>query len=341
MTGPRRLPDLISIGRALFLAGIFLMVTGDWPRPTLLLGRWFVPLPWLGWPLLYLTLLAVSFVVLASTAVLSGARPATADFLHLPLALLTAAFLLSVMFSQAPTLSWWAFGCFLAIVGFSMAVARIVEDETSLASISIVIAAAAVFLAVRVIMWRSDQGGVTFLSPFHIPNNAWLGKNQIAWVLNLLAPLLLARFLAARAMAATLFYSGAWLLSAAAIYLVFSSTGVVAFALTTASLCALNAHYWRRWLFLLIGITGLALGLVAVSATPSSDRIASLIRPDRYTTMVIRRDVWRQTVRMIVDHPVVGIGLGTYDDIAHSQSRPIAQPWFCRMGRHAPHARHH
>ena len=41
------------------------MVTGDWPRSTLLPTRWSVPLPWLGWPWLYLTLLAVSFVVLA------------------------------------------------------------------------------------------------------------------------------------------------------------------------------------------------------------------------------------------------------------------------------------
>src|SRR6266542_6473198 len=105
MTVPRRLPDLTSVGRALFLTGIFLMVTGDWPRSTLLAGRWFVPLPRLGWPWLYLTLLAVSFVVLAASGALRVTRPTAADLLHVPIALLTATFLLSVVFSQAPSLS--------------------------------------------------------------------------------------------------------------------------------------------------------------------------------------------------------------------------------------------
>jgi O-antigen ligase len=311
------------------------MVTGDWPQSTILPTRGVVPLQSLAWawPWVYLTLLATSLVFLAAGGVLQVKQPTTANFLLLPIALLAAAFLLSVVFSQVPSLSWWAFGCFLVIVGFILAVVRIVEDETFLASISIVLAAAALFLAVRVIMWRFDEG-LTHRA-YHIGNNAWLGKNQIAWVLNLLAPLLLARFLAARAMAATLLYSGAWFLAGAAIYLVFSPTGVVVFALTTPSLCALNAHYWRRWLTLLTGFMGLGLALVAISTTPSTGLFASLIRPDRDTSIVIRQGVWRQTVPMIVDHPVIGIGLGTYDDIAHSQYGPIADPWFFRRGWHA------
>jgi O-antigen ligase len=312
--------DHSSIGRGLFLAGIFLMVTGDWPQSVILPNRGgVVPLQCLAWawPWVYLVLLATSLVFLMSSGVLRVTRATTSDFLLLPLVILTATFLLSVVFSQVPALSWWAFGCFLAIVGFTLAVARIGEDETFVAGLSIVLAAAAVFLAVRVIAWRFDEG--LTLRGFHIRNNAWLGKNQISWVLNLLAPLLLARFLAERAMAATLFYGGAWFLVGAAVYLVFSSTGVAVFVLTTLSLCALNAHYWRRWLILLTGFMGLALGLIAVSTKPSTELFAALIHPGQDASGLVRQVIWRQTVQMIVDHPITGIGLGTYDDVAYSQ----------------------
>lgn len=322
-----------SIGRALFLAGIFLMLTGDWPRSTLLANRWVVPLHSLAWPWLYLTLLAASVVVLVSSGVLRVARPTAADFLHTPIALLTAAFLLSVAFSQAPPLSEWAFGCVLAVVGFSLAVAGIVEDETCLAGISIAIAAAALLLAVRVILWRVDEG---LTSPaYHVRSNAWLGKIQISWVLNLLAPLVLARCLGARARVTAVLYGVTWVLSGAAIYMLFSRTGVVTFPLTTLSLCALNARYWRRWLPLLAGIMGLAVALIAVSPTMAKSVVDVLRRPQLAPGVDDRQSALRQSIRMIVDHPVIGIGFGTYDDIAHSRYGPIADSTFFRNGWHA------
>lgn len=308
------------------------MMTGDWPRSTLLANRWVVPLHFLAWPWLYLTLLAASVVVLVASGVLRVARPTTADFLLTPLALLTATFLLSVAFSQVPPLSEWAFGCVLAVVGFSLAVARIVEDETCMAGISIAIAAAAVLLAVRVILWRFDEG--LTIPAYHVRNNAWLGKIQISWVLNLVAPLLLARYFAGRGVTA-LVYGGAWLLTGTAVYLLFSRAGVLAFPLTTASLCALNPHYWRRWLPLVAGGLGLAFALFATSSTMTSTLIAFLSHPNLDGSFIVRQDVFRQSVRMIVDHPVVGIGLGTYDDIAHSQYGPLADPYFFRKGWHA------
>ena len=83
---------------------------------------------------------------------------------------------------------------------------RIVEDETCLAALPVVIAAAAVFLAVRVLAWRLDEG--LTIQPYLTFNNAWIGKPQIVWVLNLLAPLLLARFLSERTIPAAM--CGAW-----------------------------------------------------------------------------------------------------------------------------------
>ncbi len=330
---PRGLPGLSAVGRTLFLAGIFVMVTGDWPGFTLLTHRWFVPLPWLGWPWLYPALLAASFVVLMSSGTLRMTRPTVTNVLHIPIALLPAAFLLSVVFSQIPSLSWWAFGGFLAIVGFSLAVARIVEDEACVAGLSLVIPAAALCLAVRVIAWRLDEGLDN--AAYHVRNNAWLGKIQIAWVLNLVAPLLLARLIQARAIGTALLYGAAWLASGAAVYLLFSKAGAFAFALTTLTLCALNPRYWRRWSILLGGFLSLALVLIVRSPTMSTSLVAGLLRSHQDAGIVMRQDVWRQTARMIRDHPVTGIGLGTYDDVAITRYGPPADPAFFRLGWHA------
>jgi O-antigen ligase len=333
VTPPRSVSALTSsIGRALFLAGIFLMITGDWPRSTLLADRWAVPLPFLAWPWLYLTLLATSVVVLLAGGALLVARPTAAAGLHTPLALLTAAFLLSVACSRVLPLSEWAFGSVLAVVGFSLAVAGIVEDETCMAGLSIVIAAAAVFLAIRVILWRVDEG--LTLPAYHVRNNAWLGKIQLSWVLNLVAPLLLARYFAGRGVA-PLLYGGAWLLTGTAVYLLFSRAGIFAFPLTTLSLCALNPRYWRRWGPLLAGSLGLAFALIATSSTMASTLIDFVSHPKLDGSVIVRRDVFRQSVRMIVDHPLVGVGLGTYDDVTQSLYGPIPEPHFFRNGWHA------
>jgi O-antigen ligase len=321
------------IGRALFLVGVFWMLTGDWPASTLLSTRWVMPLSFLAWPWLYPTLVAASFVFLVRGGVLRVGRPTAADLLHVPLALLTATFLVSVAFSQVPSLSEWAFGCVLAVVVFTLAVAGTVEDEACMAGMPVAIAAAAGFLAVRVIVWRIDEG---LTGPaFHVRNTAWLGKIQISWVLNLLAPLLLAGYIGARARAAAALYGVTWMLSGAAIYMLFSKTGVLTFPLTTLSLCALNARAWRRWLLLLAGIMGLAAVLIALSPTLAKSLVDVLRRPELESGVVKRQSIFWQTVRMIVDYPVVGIGLGTYDDIAHSRYGPIADPHFFRNGWHA------
>ena len=314
-----------------FVAGILLALIGDWPRSTLLPTSWAGPVAFLTWPWLYLALIALSFVPMLSSGVLRVGRVATADFLHTPMALLTAAFLLSVAFSQVPALSQWAFGCFLAIAGFGFAVARIVEDETCMAALPGVMAAAAVFLAVRVLVWRFDEG--LTIQPYLTFNNAWVGKPQIVWALNLLAPLLLARFVSERPIAAAI-YGAAWLLTAGAVGVLFSTTGAVTLTLTTLALCLLNRDYWRRWLPPLVGIVALQFGLIAVSDTMRTHVVAGLIHPDRDPGIQLRQDVWRQTVRIITDHPITGIGLGTYDDVAMRYGPP-ADSFFFHRGWHA------
>jgi O-antigen ligase len=333
VAGLRWLWSPASWGRVLFLIAIFLMVTGDWPRSTLLRGRWSVPLPFLAWPWLYLTFLAASFALLASSGALQTARPTAARLLHGPLTLLTATLLLSTALSQAPSLSEWAFGCALGVVAFTVVVARVVDDDTTTRATSMVLCLAASFLALRVVLWRLDEGLST--PAVHIANNAWLGKIQISWVLNLLAPLLLARFLGAQNTIAAAVYGVTWALCGAGIYMVFSKMGIVTFPVTTFAVCALNLRLWRRWLAPVAGIAMFAVALIAVTPVLSASVIDVLHRPGRNPALAERRSALQQTVRMIIDHPLVGIGFGTYDEIAHSQYGPIADPHFYRNGWHA------
>jgi O-antigen ligase len=322
------------IGRALFLVGVFLMLTGDWPRSTLLPGRWPVPLGFLAWPWLYPTLLALSIALLVSSGVVRVGRPTTADFLHAPLAWFGAALVVSVACSQEVSLSEWAFGGFLVVAGFTVATAGIVEDETCMRGIAVAIVAAAVLLAVRVMLWRFDEG--LAVTAFHVRNNAWLGKIQLTWILTLLGPLLLAQFLAARATSAVLGFAAAWLLTGAAVYALFSRIGVLAFPVATVSLCALNARYWRRWLVLLAVCLALTVGLIAISPTVIPTRlIGALVSPERDESAVDRWDILQRSVRIVRDHPIVGIGFGTYDDIVYSKYGYTAAREFFRRGLHA------
>ena len=307
----------MHIGQVLFILGVFLMVTGDWPSHALPAAHWALALRPLSWPWLYLALVFASFVFLALDGTLRLARQTAVHFLRPYVYVLAAGFMLSVIFSLMPLFSWLAFGAFLAIVGFASAAAQIVEEERWLAATSVAMAAAALLLALRVIIWRLDEGLTS--SAVHVGNNAWWGKHQISWVLNLLAPFLLARFLQERTLAASALHGVAWLASGAAIYLLFTRAGSVAFVLTTVVLCAFNTRYWRRGVILLAIFTGLTLLLVARSPDMASQVAASLVRPNQDRGMGIRQEVWRETLRMIGDHPLTGIGLGTYDDVAYTQ----------------------
>ena len=239
----------------------------------------------------------------------------------------------SVLFSQRPSLSIFAYGCFIAIIGFGAFADTVFERKRVQAATSFVIALGALVLAVRVLLWRAGEG--LDVSAFHIGNNAWLGKLQIAWVLNLMAPFLLVRFFDRRSAVAWGFYALAWLASATAVHYVYSRTGTLAFVLTTFLICATNLRYWRRWLSLLAVMSVCGVIVVSNGAGISERVVASIMRADRDEGIVWRQGVWRATLPMVRDHPLAGIGLGAYDDVAFSQYHFDADPHFFRNGWHA------
>jgi len=321
------------VGVGLLMAGCFVMLSGDLPRVTVPTIRRLLLVRLAASPWLYVTLLASSCVMLIAVQPRTAHPPIQIGPLRRSVGLLIAGFLLSVLFSQRPTLSWFAFGCFLAVIAFGIVAGRALQDETVRAGTSIVIAAAALSLAIRVTVWRFGEGlGV---GTYHIANNAWLGKLQIAWVLNLVAPLLLARFIEARHAAIAGLYGAAWLASATALHLVYSRTGSVTLALTTLGICAFNRRYWRRWLLLLGAVAAGAAILFGRSSGMPADVFASLLRADRDTGIVWRQGVWRDALSMIADHPLTGVGLGTYDDVAYSEYHSTAAIHFFRNGWHA------
>jgi O-antigen ligase len=309
------------------------MVTGEWPDFAIRATRPFLPARWLGWPWLYVVLVGLSMLVLASAGTVQPARGTRTSFLRVPVLVLTAAFLPAVIFSQVPSLSWLAFGCWLAIGAFILGAGQVIDDDSTLARTSTVLAAAALLLAARVIAWRFHEGLGT--SAFHVRNTAWLGKLQIGWVLALVAPFLLARCVAERRMTARALHGAAWILSGAAIHLLASRTASIAFVVTTVLVCGLNRGAWRRWAWLLGIFLGMAIVLIAFSLTMSTHVLMSVLRFEQDTGIVMREGVWRETARMIADHPISGIGLGTYDDVAYSQYRTSADRHFFRNGWHA------
>jgi O-antigen ligase len=323
---------LVRLGVGLFLAGTFVMISGDLPRPELRALQRLALIRVVTSSWFYLALLALALLVLAASDVRALIRPVRMSALNVSVALLTAALFVSVLFSQVRSLSWFAFGGVLGVLGFGFLAAQLLRNETLRAGTSVVVGAAALVLAVRVLVFRAEEGlGV---GAFHITNNAWLGKLQIAWVLNFAAPFVLARFIAAPTRLASAFYGLTWLASGATIHFLYSRTGSLAFGLTTLAMCALNRRSWRRWLTLVAITAGLGLAVMARTGG-TSIYVTSVVAADRDSGIVMRRAVWRDTVPMIKDHPVTGIGLGTYDDVAYSQYRSVGEREFFRNGWHA------
>ena len=91
--------DLATFGGWCFLAGVFLMVSGDG------LTNFSEPSPAHAWPWLYLIPLAVSLPLMVVAGRVGLRRPARAAILYRPLSALLAALALSTIFSPARALS--------------------------------------------------------------------------------------------------------------------------------------------------------------------------------------------------------------------------------------------
>ena len=319
--------DLTTFGGWCFLAGVFLMVTGDG------LTNINQPVAAQAWPWLYLVPFAVSVVLMAVADRVGPKRPARASIVYLPLAVLLAVFALSAIFSQERTLSVMAVGGVALIAAFWWYTSQVLEDQWLAEATRVVVAAALLMLAVRVIVARYFEGIDQI--PVHIRSVTWLGKHQVTWVFNFFAPFLLAQFIGQSRRPVAIFNGIAWATVGIANFLLYARMGSLVFVLTTVAVCLMNLSQWRRWALLMGGAVAGGV-LIVVNNLPMISYVAStFLDPSQNRGINLRLQVWDVAWRLFKEHPFVGIGVGTFDEVAYRIPATEATPDFHMNGWHA------
>ncbi len=333
--------DLRTLSSILLLCALFLMVGGDLPpHPFGFTGARGL-LTALSWRWLHVVLLVLS----ALCSLVAGpslrdhlASLRTLRFLRGPVTCLTAALLLSALLSSEASLSLIGFGYYLMVI-FVLLLFQIAACESDPDQLWKVMAIAALFLAARTIWWRLDEGLGTLAT--QVRNNAWGGKLQIAWVLGLLAPAAFGRLLTSRDKSWRLLFLAAWLLSGVAIILLWAKTAIAAFAISTLLGYALSASSWRKWLPSVAGIILIVAPVVHGTLTPSGAIPNPAGQLALESGSALRLRIWLESFRMFLDHPLTGIGIGTYDELAYTRYPtkedvgPGGRNWFHLKGWHA------
>ncbi len=319
--------DLATLGGWCFLAGVFLMVTGDG------LTNINQPLAALAWPWLYLAPFIVSLALMVAAGGVRLRLPARASIVYAPLAALLGAFALSTIFSQERSLSLVALGWLAAIALFWWFTAQVLEERWLADATGIVVAVAMLELAIRVIIWRLDEGLDQI--PFQIRSVVWLGKLQITWVFNLFGPLLLARFFGEQRRSVSALNGVAWAAVGLANYLLLSRMGTLVFLVTTVAVCLVNLRHWRRWIALM-GVAAVGGAVVIANNLRITTFVAStFLDRSQNPGIDLRLRVWEEAWRLFVTHPVVGIGVGTFDEVAYQVPDSRANLDFRMHGWHA------
>jgi O-antigen ligase len=324
---------VITAGRWLVLAGLLFMVTGDGPTSTVRVSKWPTPLPFLSNPWLYLALLLLGAVCFVAGGGVKSWKLPQLRFIVIPLAALVGAFVLSAATSQVHTMSATALLTVLGIVATCWVLALIFQDDRLRDAIWPTLAIAALLLAVRVILWRRDEG--LNVAAFQVLNNFWQGKLQLAWVFNLMAPLLLVRAMGEPRRRLAALYWFTWVVTGVAIYLLFSRMGSIVFAVTTFGVWMFNPRQWRKVLVILIIALTIGAALVARSDKMSRFVFTTILEPERDPGVEQRFGVWREALRMFRARPITGTGLGTYDEVTYRLDGTTAEPFFRRNGWHA------
>jgi hypothetical protein len=319
--------DLARFAGWCFLAGVFLMVTGDG------LTNFSEPFPAHSWPWLYL----LPFVLACVSMLLAGRiglrHPSRSAVAYSALAGLLVAFALSTVLSHEPALSAAALGCVAGIIIFWWFSAQMVEDSRLLEATWIVAALAIAELAIRVILSRLAEGLDQI--PLEVRSVTWLGKHQITWVFNLVAPFLLARFIGDQRRWVSLFNGVVWAVVGLANYLLLARMGSLVFLLATLGVCLLNGAYWRRWIAL-IGTAAAGVAIVIANNLQITTFIASTFLDRALNSGIdLRLRVWEEAWRMFQTRPIAGIGLGTFDKVAYQMPGTAANLDFQLNGWHA------
>jgi O-antigen ligase len=132
-----------------------------------------------------------------------------------------------------------------------------------------------------------------------------------------------------RSLALTAAWSGAALLMATALFMSGSRGGVLAFAV------GMTLLLWFRRPVLALG--GAVTGLAALFLVPNPwvSRVATLTEVDVYAYS--RLAIWKSSLKMMLDHPWFGVGLGQFQYFSPRYAFPVTSHW-ARYGRVAENA---
>ena len=324
---------MIAAGRWLLLAGLLFMVTGDGPASTIRVSKWLTPLPFLAYPWLYLALVLLGAACFVAGGGVKSWKPSHLRFIVVPGVALVAAFLLSAAASQVHTMSAMALLSVFGIVAVCWILVVIFEDERLREAIWPTLSVAVLLLAVRVILWRRDEGLNVVAFPVH--NTYSQGKLQLAWVYNLMAPLLLVRAMGEPRRRLAALYWITWVVTGVATYLLFSRMGSIVFAVTTFGVWIFNPRQWRKVLVTLI--VGLTIGAALVVRSDKMSRFlfTTILEPARDPGVEQRFGVWREALQLFRSRPITGTGIGTYDEVTYRLDGTTAEPFFRQNGWHA------
>ena len=324
---------MITAGRWLLLAGLLFMVTGDGPASTIRVSKWLTPLPFLAYPWLYLALVLLGAACFVAGGGVKSWKPSHLRFIVVPGVALVGAFLLSAATSQVHTMSAMALLSVLGIVAVCWILVVIFEDERLREAIWPTLSVAVLLLAVRVILWRRDEG--LNVVAFQVLNNYWQGKLQLAWVFNLMAPLLLVRAMGEPRRRLAALYWVTWVVTGVGTYLLFSRMGSIVFAVATFGVWIFNPRQWRKVLvILMVGLT-IGAALVARSDKMSRFLVTTILEPARDPGVEQRFGVWREALQLFRSRPITGTGIGTYDEVTYRLDSTTAEPFFRQNGWHA------
>ena len=237
----------------------------------------------------------------------------------------------STLLSQERTLSAVALGCVAGIVAFWWFSGQMLEDSRLLEATWIVAALAVLGSPFRVIVSRLNEGLDQI--PLEVRSVTWLGKHQITWVFNLVAPFLLARFIGdqRRWVSSS---TARWAVVGLANYLLLARMGLLVFVLATLGVCLLNAAHWRRWI-VLMGTAAAGAAIVIANNLRITTFVASTFLDRALNSGIDLGCAWKEALDMFQTHPIAGIGLGTFDKIAYQMPATVANRDFQMNGWHA------
>ena len=317
----RSLPDADSAGRWLFLFGVFLLVSGDFPRFPFGVAERKLVLLVFSWPKLYMVCVCSALLLRLMTRGADLSRLTLARPLYVPFGIVAAAFLLSALFSDRRVLALAGFLYFAEILFFIFAFSVFLDDDGMPRRCVRAVIAAVFFLAARVMAWRWGEG--LDVGAYHVMNNSWVGKLQISWALNLFAPIVFTASLGSGDRPWRWGAGLAWAAAAGAVFILFSRAGITAFAAGTAAILIFRARDWRRWVWPAALSVILVLGVAAKSRFMTGYVARTTGRFYEDLGFIRRVSIWKETLGMIRDRPIFGIGLGTYDDLAYTRYRTV------------------